>query len=245
VAAQQPHPLKRWRVWLAGLALAPLLIAAAFLLGAWVGAALPRNPGWSEPDTGITIMVETNGVHTGIVMPVVTPVKDWRTTFPSAGQPRPDGQLPTHIAIGWGEKEVFLNTPTWGDLKLSTVVRIVLYGGEGLMRVGHYVRPMASEHHRPVTLRPEEYARMVERIEAALPALPPGATRRNHASYELGARNYDAAGRYTLTNTCNQWVGDVLAHAGMTIGVWTPMAGGVMRWVDEPEPVTSYRSVPL
>lgn len=237
MAAQPTHPLRRARVWLAGLALAPLLIVAAFLLLAWIGAALPRNPGWSEPERGITIMVETNGVHTGIVMPVVSPVKDWRTTFPSAGEPRPlDGQLPTHIAIGWGEKEVFLNTPTWGDLKLSTAARIVLHGGEGLMRVGHYVQPLPSDHHRPVTLRPAEYARLVERIEAALPALPPGAERRTYPSYELGARNYDARGRYTLTNTCNQWVGDVLAYAGMRMGVWTPLAGGVMRWVEEPEP---------
>ncbi|MBU2033181.1 MAG: DUF2459 domain-containing protein, partial [Alphaproteobacteria bacterium] len=88
----------------------------------------------------------------------------------------------------------------------------------------------------PVTLRPEEYARLVEQIEAALPALPPGATRRSYSSYEIGAQNYDALGRYTLTNTCNQWVGDVLAYAGMRMGVWTPLAGGVMRWVEEPEP---------
>ena len=236
MAAQQQHPLKRWRLWLAGVALAPLLILAAFLLVAWIGALVPRNSGWTEPARGITIMVETNGVHTGIVMPVVSEVKDWRTTFPSAGEPRAqDGRLPTHIAIGWGEKEVFLETPTWGDLKLSTVVRIVLQGGEGLMRVGHYVHPLPSDHHRPVTLRPAEYARLVARVEAALPALPPGAERKTYASYELGARNYDARGRYTLTNTCNQWVGDVLAHAGMRMGVWTPLAGGVMRWVDEPE----------
>jgi uncharacterized protein (TIGR02117 family) len=237
VAAQQNHPLKRGRVWLAGLALAPLLILATFLFAAWIGAAIPRNSGWTEPERGVTIMVETNGVHTGIVMPVVSEVKDWRTTFPSAGQPRPqDGQLPTHIAIGWGEKEVFLNTPTWDDLKAATVLRIVLHGGEGLMRVGHYVRPMPSEHHRPVTLRPEEYARLVARIEAALPALPRGVKRRSYSSYEIGAQNYDALGRYTLTNTCNQWIGDVLAHAGMTMGLWTPLAGGVMQWIDEPDP---------
>ncbi|MDP4539569.1 DUF2459 domain-containing protein [Qipengyuania sp. DY56-A-20] len=243
MAAQQPHPLKRWRIWLAGVVLAPLLIAAAFLLAAWIGAALPRNPGWSEPERGVTIMVETNGVHTGIVMPVVSAVKDWRTTFPSAGQPRAlDGQLPTHMAVSWGEKEVFLETPTWSDLKPATVIRIVLYGGEGLMRVGHYVRPMPSEHHRPVTLRPEEYARLVARIEAALPALPRGVKPRSYSSYEIGAQNYDALGRYTLTNTCNQWIGDALAHAGMTMGVWTPLAGGVMQWIDEPDPAAG---VPL
>ncbi len=223
--------MTRWRRWLAGLAALPVAIVVLFLLSAWIGSSIPRNSGWTEPRDGITIMVETNGVHTGIVMPVVSPVKDWRETFPSAGETRADGRMPTHVAIGWGEKEVFLNTPTWGDLKASTALRIVLRGGEGLMRVGHYVRPAPSEFHRPVTLRPEEYARLVGRIEAALPPLEPGATRTTYQSFEQGARNYDALGRYTLANTCNQWVGDVLAHAGIEMGLWTPLAGGVMRWI--------------
>ena len=95
--------MTRWRRWLAGLLALPCAALALFLLAAWIGSSLPRNPDWTEPAAGITIMVETNGIHTGIVMPVISPVKDWRATFPSAGLPRADGQLPTHVAIGWGE----------------------------------------------------------------------------------------------------------------------------------------------
>lgn len=226
--------MTRWRRWLAGLIALPCAALALFLLAAWIGSSLPRNPDWTEPAEGVTIMVETNGIHTGIVMPVISPVKDWRATFPSAGLPRADGQLPTHVAIGWGEKEVFLSTPTWSDLKPATALRIALRGGEGLVRVGHYVRPAPSEYHRPLTLRPAEYARLIERVEAALPPLAPGETRVTYDSFEEGARNYDATGRYTLANTCNQWVGDTLAHAGIAMGRWTPLAGGVMKWVPEP-----------
>ena len=234
MAAKKPHPVRRWRIWAGGVLLAPVLIVALFLLSAWIGSAVPRNSGWEEPAQGITIMVETNGIHTGIVMPVVSEVKDWRDTFPSAGEPRPDGRMPTHVAIGWGEKEVFLNTPTWGDLKASTATRIVFRGGEGLLRVGHYAWPQPSENHRPLRLRPEEYARLVERVEAALPPLAPGEVRRTYESFEIGARNYDATGRYTMANTCNQWVGDTLAHAGIEMGAWTPLAGGVMKWIPLP-----------
>lgn len=224
----------RWRRWLTTLVALPPAALALFLLAAWIGSSLPRNADWTPPAAGITIMVETNGIHTGIVMPVNTPVKDWRETFPSAGRPRADGQMPTHVAIGWGEKEVFLNTPTWADLEARTALRIALQGGDGLMRVGHYVHPAPSEYHRPLRLRPAEYARLVERIEAALPPLAPGETRRTYRSFEQGARNYDALGRYTLANTCNQWVGDTLAHAGIAMGRWTPLAGGVMKWVPKP-----------
>jgi uncharacterized protein (TIGR02117 family) len=234
VAAQIPHPLKRWRVWLAGAACAPLLLLAAFLLAAWIGSSLPRNTDWSEPADGITIMVETNGIHTGIVMPVSSRVKDWRETFPTAGLPRADGQYPTHIAIGWGEKEVFLKTPTWNDLSISTALRIVFRGGDGLLRVAHYVRPAPSPYHRPIRLSEAEYARLVARIEEALPPAPAGTARSVYTSYEPNAVHYDATGHYTLGNTCNQWVGDTLAFAGIEMGRWTPLAGGVMKWIPEP-----------
>lgn len=234
MAAQIPHPLKRWRVWLAGAACAPLLLLAAFLLAAWAGSSLPRNADWSEPPDGITIMVETNGIHTGIVMPVASRVKDWRATFPTAGLPRADGQYPTHIAIGWGEKEVFLNTPTWNDLSISTALRIVFQGGDGLLRVAHYVRPAPSPYHRPLRLNEAEYARLVARIEEALPPAPAGTARTVYTSYEPNAVHYDATGHYTLGNTCNQWVGDTLAFAGIEMGRWTPLAGGVMKWIPEP-----------
>lgn len=228
--------------WLRRFVLWPLAVIATiftlYLLAAWLGSAIPRNSGWTEPDAareaGIEIMVETNGVHTGIVMPIVSDVKDWRTTFPSAALPTPSGELPTHVAIGWGEREVFLNTPTWGDLRAATALRVAFTGGDVVMRVGHYVRPAPSEYHRPLRLRPDEYARLVREIEATLPPLPPGQTRVSHDSFEMGARNYDARGRYTLLNTCNQWVSDALAEAGVRMGWWTPLAGGVMKWVPEP-----------
>ena len=220
-------------MWIAGALLALPLAIGLFLSAAWIGSSVPRNPDRLPVSDGITIMVETNGIHTGIVMPVVTEVEDWRHTFPSASMPRDDGQLPTHVAIGWGEKEVFLNTPTWSDLKVATAVRILFRGGDGLMRVGHYVRPAPSPYHRPITLRPAEYRRLVEKVKAALPPLPDDSPRHSYDSYEVGARNYDAAGRYTMANTCNQWVGDTLAYAGLEIGAWTPLAGGVMKWIPE------------
>lgn len=211
-----------------------ITLVLVFLLAAWIGSSVPRNGDWTEPESGIPIMIESNGVHTGLVLPVENTVKDWRETFPSAGRPRDgDGWMPTHIAVGWGEKEVFLNTPTWGDLKVSTALRIATRGGDGLVRVGHYVNPQPSPYHRTLIVRPEEYARVVERVEAALPPLPAGAERRTYASFDPASRNYDARGRYTLANTCNQWVSDTLAYAGIKTGAWTPFAGGVTKWVPE------------
>lgn len=218
-----------------------MLVSLLYLLAAWAGSSIPRNGDWQQAGAGdpasVTIMVETNGVHTGIVMPVVHPQKDWRTTFPSAARPRDDGQMPTHIAVGWGEREVFLDVPTWGDLHPITALRIVTVGGESIVRVSHYARPAPGPNHRPMRISGAEYAVLVREIEASMPPPPDLAPRAELAGTEPRAAYYEALGRYTMRRNCNSWISDVLARAGIRTGWWTPLAGGVMKWVDPPSPL--------
>lgn len=201
------------------------LAIGLFMLAAWLGSAIPRNRGWTEPDEGILIMVETNGIHTGIVMPLVTPQKDWRADFPSSDLAAP-GRAYTHASVSWGERQVFLDTPTWWDLSPAKAFRAAT-GGDGLLHVAHYVRPAPSDTVRYLRLRPAEYARLVGTIEAQLH----GPRRGRHPGYEDYDVFYEVRGRYHAGNTCNQWTSDTLAAAGVKVGRWTPFAGGVMKWV--------------
>ncbi len=212
-------------VWLTG---SLALLLTLFLLSGWIGSAIPRNPDWTEPAHGIEIMVESNGIHTALVLPLVTAEKDWRPIFPPRGTTRPAEDY-THVSLSWGEREVFLNTPTWGDLSPLTVLRVIGLGGDGLLHVMHYARPAPGENLRPLTLRREEYARLVSSIEKLAPT--PGTAR--YPGYGRDDLFYGAPGRYTATNTCNQWTSDMLATAGVRTGWWTPFAGGVMKWVPQ------------
>ena len=214
---------------LAAILAAIVLALVLFALAAWIGSSIPRNGGWREPEQGIEILVGSNGVHTELVVPLDTPEKDWRADFPAADLPVP-GRDFTHVAVSWGEREVFLNTPTWWDLSPLTALRVIGVGGEGLLHVSHYVRPAPSEDFRPLTLTPAQYRRLVAGIERALPQ----GERVRYDGYGPEDVFYDAPGHYTATNTCNQWTSDRLAEAGVRTGWWTPFAGGVMKWVPEP-----------
>jgi uncharacterized protein (TIGR02117 family) len=211
---------------LAGVVLALVL----FALAGWIGSSIPRNAAWREPVEGVEILLGTNGVHTELVMPLVTADKDWRPVFPAADLAVP-GRDYTHVAVSWGEKEVFLNTPTWWDLSPLTVLRVVGVGGEGLLHVSHYVRPAPSDDFRPLRLTPAQYRRLAAAIERSLPR----GRRVRHAGYGPHDVFYDAPGEYTTRNTCNQWTSDTLAAAGIRTGWWTPFAGGVMKWVPPPD----------
>ena len=213
-------------LWLVAI---PAGATILFLLSAWIGSSLPRNSEWKEPASGVEIMVGDNGIHTEIVMPLVSPVKDWRETFPASDIAAPYRPY-THVAVSWGEREVFLNTPTWGDLTLSSAFRAA-FGGDGLIHASHYVRPAPGPTNRPLRLSEEQYAKMVAIIEAQIPPYDGRETYPGYGTYDVF---YDAPGTYHLGNTCNQWTSDTLADAGVKVGRWTPLPGGVMKWVEEP-----------
>ena len=228
MAASPTAKLIRWPLRL----LAALLLAVAlYLLAAWIGSSIPRNGDWREPrGGGVLIAVETNGVHTALVLPLTNAAKDWREDFPLSDVLRPDRPY-THVSISWGEREVFLNTPTWWDLSPLTVLNILTIGGDGLEHVSFYVRPQASDTLRPIRISDSQYKRLVSSIEAHLPRHRPMV---KHKGYGASDVFYDVGGLYTAVNTCNQWTSNRLADAGVRTGRWTPLGAGVMKWAERP-----------
>ncbi|WP_375291495.1 DUF2459 domain-containing protein [Qipengyuania sp.] len=230
MASPTRRALKRLGRWFGIVTGAVLTLVAAFCLAAWIGSSIARNDDWREPDEGIEILVGDNGVHTELVMPILTEVKDWRAEFSEHDLAAPP-QGYTHVGVSWGERKVFLNTPTWADLTPSTAFG-ALFGGKALLHAAHYVRPAPGPDYRPIRLTRAQYARLVRSVERYI--VPPR-SRRSYPGYFGFDAFYDAPGRYTWRMTCNQWTSDRLADAGIRTGLWTPLAGGVMKWVPRPD----------
>ena len=180
-----------------------LYLAAAAILG-----HIPANRDWAEPKTGITIFIQTNGVHTGIVLPA-GPHK-WR-------------------AYGWGDRDFYLNTPRWQDIRIGTAIAALVGSGDTLVHVDDLDDFLPDENWRPLRLRADEYARLRAYIAATL---KPGG--KPIPGYTARDRFYPARGRYSALVTCNVWTGRALKAAGIRTGIWTPFSGDVMRWVPRP-----------
>ncbi|MEQ8412502.1 MAG: DUF2459 domain-containing protein [Erythrobacter sp.] len=214
------------RRWLGRATLALIALPLLFALGAWIGSSIPRNADWQEPETGVTIMVGDNGVHTEIVMPILAQGHDWRALFPPGDIANPQRPY-THVGVSWGERTFFLETPTWADLEIGNALGAIA-GGDALLHVAWYVRPAPSEDYRRLTLSAKDYRALAASIAADL---APGA--RRFGGYGGHDVFYPARGTYHLGRTCNQWTSDRLAGAGIRTGWWTPLAGGVMKWVPQ------------
>ncbi len=207
------------------------LVVGLYFAAGWVGSSLPAHRDFAEsnaPDA-VTVIIATNGVHTSIAMPLRSPDMDWSRLFPPSDTAEPFRPY-THVAISWGEKAVFLDTPTWADLSPLTVLRIIGVGGDALYHVEHWVRPAPSPDFRPLRISRTQYRALVRAILRDLPPVGVGG-RRVYPGYESHDVFYDARGTYTAYTTCNEWTGATLRAAGIRTGAWTPFPGGVMKWV--------------
>ncbi len=219
-----------------GRALKYALIALAaaltlFLLTAWFGSMIPRGTLAEEPIADpVTIMVETNGVHTQFVLPMANAHKDWRETFPSANEWLGTAE-PTHVAIGFGDRQAMMEIPQISDLSVSSALRIGTVGGPGVIRVSRYINPPLDKERRAMRVSGEQYKALVKAIEADLPPLGADPFRDYERDTFSQDAYYTAIPSYNLTQTCNQWTSNRLAMANIRTGLWTPMSGGVMKWL--------------
>ena len=94
-------------------------VPAAYLLAALIGSLIPVNRGWQEPAHGTTVYIADNGIHADIIMPVKAEGLDWSQLLPKGDFAAPPANA-RWIAFGSGEKRVYLDTPTWWDLRPRT-----------------------------------------------------------------------------------------------------------------------------
>jgi uncharacterized protein (TIGR02117 family) len=207
-----------------GLLAVPLL----YLLAALVGGLIPANAGWQEPREGVAIFVRTNGVHTWIMMPTVNADMDWRPLAPAAHirDPRYAGN---YLAMGYGNREFYLNTPRWADLRPRTALAAAFGSGRSLMHVEHEWDPRVLDHQKRLVLTRDQYRRLVRHIASSFERDGRGRTRpllgRGYGPADVF---YEARGPYNAFLTCNEWTGAALRAAGVRTGIWTPLSQSIM-----------------
>lgn len=216
--------LKRGAWFLTAVVAALLMLFALYGVAGMIGGAIPANPDWRAPDRGISVWVESNGVHVGIVVPKRAAGVDWRGFAAQRDLSDPRFAGYDHLAIGWGERDFFLNTPTWADVRLRTVLAAGYGSDATLLHVEHVPRPREGGDVRRVVLTPGEYRRLVAAIVASR---GPGPGLRGYAANDVF---YPARGHYSGVTTCNAWVGWVLRFAGVRVGAWTPFPETVLWW---------------
>ncbi len=228
-----PQPLrigKRCLRWLKRLAWLVLSCLAFYLSIALVGL-IPVNNDFQPTADGIEIWLVSNAIHTDIVLPIRTEVIDWRGRFPP-GSFAVDPWRATHVAIGWGNKDFYVNTPTWADLQFSTVVKALFSPSASCMHVSLCTAENLAQDACSVKISAAQYQRLVEFINNSFRHQADGSTTLiPHAAYGPNDAFFEAQGRYHCFNTCNCWTGRAMQATGIRTGWYTPLPGTVLLYL--------------
>ncbi|MBC7827616.1 MAG: DUF2459 domain-containing protein, partial [Chitinophagaceae bacterium] len=94
-----------------------LCLVSIYLLSAFCLSRITVNKDVKESDD-VTIYIKTNGVHADLVVPVKHGQMDWSRQVKFSNTVLNDSTM-QWLALGWGDKGFYLQTPTWADLKFS------------------------------------------------------------------------------------------------------------------------------
>ncbi len=228
-----------------GMAGGVALLIGGYFLAALVGSLWPTNRNWTQVAQGTTIYLHDNGIHTSLILPRGHPDLDPGMLFVDFADRAPDTSSQPNflhpgfpgsprqypfLAVGWGDREFFLNTPGWADVRPSTAMTAIFGSGATLIHVDRLAGIPPGEV-RKLTLRRAEYQAILTFVSSQLA--------QDHAARHIVRPGYGADDRFYATDsryaysgvfTCNNWIATGLAQAGVRIGRWTPFSGGVMWW---------------
>lgn len=197
---------------------------------------VPGRWSYALPDTSdaVQIYVRSNEIHTDLVLPVREGESqiDWHKTFPPKDFLR-DVQRDEWISIGWGNRQFYVETPTWAEFKLTTAAGALFWPSESVLHVEYLPYAAANDDMRPVLISGEQYRALADFVQASVGKRNDSgaAMHATTVTYGNSDRFYESSGRYHAFNTCNQWTGRGLSRAGVPVGIWTPLKAHVHCWL--------------
>lgn len=175
----------------------------------------------------VTIYILSNGVHTDIVVPVRNNIYDWSQQIKFSDAKAKDSSA-TYLAMGWGDKGFYLNTPTWGDLKFSTAFKAATGLSTSAMHCTFYHSLKVNPKCKKISISEEDYKSLIGYIKGSF--VMSGNTISKIDTKAVYGKNdvfYEANGSYNLFFTCNTWANNALKAAHQKAAFWTPYEEGI------------------
>ena len=175
------------------------------------------------------IYILTNGVHTDLVFPIKSKEIDWSKKMPYENTLAKDSTM-QYIALGWGDKGFYLETPTWADLKTSTAVKAATGLSSSAMHVTFYKHLKENQSCKKLQVSLENYKKLIAFINESFQTKSGEFLKiETNAVYGKHDVFYEANGSYSLFYTCNSWANQVLKSANQKAALWTISDSGIFR----------------
>ena len=171
-------------------------------------------------------MILNNGVHADLVLPINHPSFNWKKYLRDSDFPQVHPEH-RYAMFGCGNRHFYMETRTWDDVKILTILRAFSGIGDTVVHV-ELSNHMAwgPERTRRIRLSPNQFQLLCKHLFETFAKDQHGRLMPiSDAHYHQHDAFYEAVGSYHLFRTCNVWAGTGLAKAGVRVGYWTVTPG--------------------
>lgn len=206
-----------------------LLGIIGYLLVVTLLSYISVNDGLVKSHKEIPIYILTNGVHTDVVLPLKSEHYDWTNQLKTEHTKAKDTTM-NYVALGWGDKGFYLETPTWADLKASTALKAASGLSSSAMHVTFYKEMKESKSCKKLQISSDNYKKLILFINESFQTKSGEFLKiETEAVYGKHDVFYEANGSYSLFYTCNSWANQALKAANQKAALWTISDSGIFR----------------
>jgi uncharacterized protein (TIGR02117 family) len=204
-----------------------VFIVLSYLFFAYLLARIPVD-GESTQGKDISVYLLTNGVHTDIVVPARSSMQDWTNEVKYADT-RSNDTTNKYLAMGWGDKGFYLETPTWADLKASVAFKAATGLSTTAIHATFHNELRLGDSCRKINITLAQYRKLIGYIKNSFQTDQNGhfINIKTNANYGDTDAFYEAKGSYSMFHTCNTWVNNGLKATGLKSCIWTPFDTGL------------------
>lgn len=177
----------------------------------------------------VEIFILSNGVHTDIVVPVKNDTFDWSKQIKFEHTKAKDSTA-KYLAMGWGDRGFYLETPTWADLKVSTALKAITGLSSSALHTTFYKSMKEDAYCKKIQISTTEYQKLVVFINDSFETKSGSTIKiKTDAVYGKNDIFYEAKGSYSLFYTCNSWANQALKAANQKAALHTLTDTGIFR----------------
>ncbi len=177
----------------------------------------------------IEIFILSNGVHTDIVVPVKNDTYDWSKQIKFEHTKAKDSTA-KYLAMGWGDRGFYLETPTWADLKVSTALKATTGLSSSALHTTFYKTMKEDAYCKKIQISTLDYQKLVVFINESFKTESGSPIKiETDAVYGKTDTFYESKGSYSLFYTCNSWANQALKSANQKAALHTLTDTGIFR----------------
>ncbi len=217
----------RWAKFLLKFLIGIVSLLGLYAVIVFATSRITVNADDTDSSDDYHIYIQTNGVHTDVILPIKNDVFDWSKTLSLQNTVSQDTVM-SYAAFGWGDREFYLNTPTWADLKTKTALQAAFYLGRSIMHVTFHNQLREDKNCRKIRVSRKEYSRIVDFVNSGFNRTESGEAVFVEAKpYGNNDSFYEGTGKYSLFYTCNSWTNEALKSGGQKAALWTLTDTGI------------------